>query len=138
MAVGTTYRIDAYGVLSDAASSPGTATWRVRIGSTTLTGNIACSIAPTLGTGLSNKPWHFTCLLTVRTTGSGGTCIANAWLTSEVSTTLAQANKGTAQTATVAVDTTANKEIELTFQFGTSSSSNTLTCIDAVVELVKS
>jgi hypothetical protein len=137
MIIGTTYRIDAYGVLSDAASSPGTATWRLRIGSATLTGNIACSIAPTLGTSLVNKPWHITAMLTVRSTGSGGTCIANAWLTSEVSTTLAQANKGTAQTSTVAVDTTLSRVLELTFQFGTSSASNILKCENALIELVK-
>jgi hypothetical protein len=137
MVVGTSYRIEAYGVLSDASSSPGTATWRVRIGTTTLTGNIACSIAPTLATSLSSVPWHFTALLTVRTNGGSGTCIANSWLDSKVSTTLAQAVTGSAQVATVAVDTTAAKQIELTFQFGTSSSSNILKCENALIELVK-
>ena len=136
MAVGTTFRIRAFGLIGDTSSAP-TATWRVRIGAASLGGNIACSIVPTLGTSLSNKPWRFEALVTVRASGGSGTCIANGGLSGEYSTTLAQAVKGTAQTATVAVDTTLSRVLELTFQFGTSNASNILKCENAVIEVVK-
>jgi len=141
LVAGSTYRIDVYGTLSCVSANPATtATFRVRIGTTTLTGNIATSLAPTLANSvaMSTKPFHITAILTVRTDGNGGTCIAQAFITGEYATAVAQAVKGTATTATQAVDTTANKIIEMTFQYGTANGSNTLKVDNAVIELVKS
>ena len=136
LTVGMTFRVQAYGVAGTTTSAP-TMTWRVRIGPTTLTGTIALSIAPTPATSQTNKPWTLDALITVRSIGASGTHIGNGRLWSELSTTLAQANKGSATVAAVAVNTTIQNLLELTFQFGTSNAANTLTVHNATIEIVK-
>jgi hypothetical protein len=79
----------------------------------------------------------FDALVTIRTSGSSGTVIGNGMVWGEYTTTLAQAVKGSATTGTVAVDTTGSKVVELTFQWGTANAANTLTCHNAVIEVVK-
>jgi hypothetical protein len=136
LVAGTTLAFGASGTAGTTILAP-TTTWRVRIGATTLTGNVACSWAPTVGTGLSGAGWHINGELTVRTAGAGGTCLANGVLTDALSTALASAVVLSDQTATVAVDTTATKLAELTFKFGTADPANVLSCDTAWIAVVK-
>ena len=136
MAASTTFGFAAEGISGTAAIAP-TTTWRVRIGTTTLTGNIACSWAPTPAVLLSGKGWRVAGELTVRTSCAGGTCLANGSCLNEFGATLADELNMSNQTATVALDTTAAKLVELTFQFGTADAANTLTCANAAIWVIK-
>lgn len=135
MSAGTTYLIRAYGVIGTTSSAP-TATWRVRIGSGTTGDTLITSIAPTVATSLSNKPWCIEFMVTVRTSGASGTIIGNGVINGEYSTTLAQAVKGTATTATVSVDTTISRVLHMSFQFGTANASNTLAVHNATIDRI--
>jgi hypothetical protein len=122
----TFFRIGASGVAGTYSTAP-TMTWRVRIGPNTTGGQIVCSIAPTPATSQSNKPWKVDIIVNFRSLGVSGTVIGNGFCQNELSTTAPNYNKGSAITSPLTVDTTVNNYISLTFQFGTSSSSNTLT-----------
>ena len=137
LGVNSAFRIIAEGLISTKSSTVGTATWRLRIGTTTLTGNIATSVAPTLGVSLSNQPWHINLLVNVVTGGSNGTVIGNGFVMGMLGTSSAILFKGTGTTGTVAIDCTASNLIELTFQWGTANSSNNLTCYNAIIDNAK-
>ena len=114
---GDTYRIRAYATRAGAnATAP---TIRVRVGTTTLTGNIAATL-----TGLGNASTAtrvYEGLVTIRTVGAAGT-VGGGLLES----TSALGNLDSS-TATVALDTTANKIIELTLISGNATNSYTFT-----------
>ena len=102
--VGDVYRITAYYSRSGTnASSP---VFRVRVGSTTLTGNIAATITP-VGWATA-VPGEVTALVTIRATGASGT----------IGGGMTEAHSAVAPTFStttpVAIDTTAAKIIELT------------------------
>ena len=69
---GTTYRLTAFGVASNSAGSDQALTIRVRIGTTTLTGNIAGSRAPNIKNGAAGEGFSCEFLFTVRTAGASG------------------------------------------------------------------
>ena len=135
MVPGTSFRVTAHGIASTSTTAP-TMTWRVRIGTTTLLGNIAALIAPTPAISQTGKPWSVDFLITVRSATVSGTVIGNGICMNELSTTAPNFLKGSGIANAVAVDTTAVKLIELTFQYGIANASNTLTCHNAVIELV--
>lgn len=133
MAVGTTFRLTVYGKVTVGAGG-GTLTFRVRIGTTTLTGNIATSVAPTIfGTG--EFTLQATC--TVRTTGASGTITGYMLVTGTTSSApfSGQIFLSTEDGATVVVDTTAQKILEATMQLG--SNTNTAIAYVAGVEVVQ-
>jgi hypothetical protein len=132
---GTSLRIVASGVIGDAAGIP-TTTWRVRAGASSLTGNIVTSVAPTMATAQTNKAWFFQALITCRTAGVSGTIIGECIVWGEYATTFPNFIKGSATTSTVAVNTTAARVFELTFQFSIPYAANTLTCHVASIEVV--
>jgi hypothetical protein len=113
---GTTFLIRAF--CSQTGSNAATPTIRIRVGSVTLTGNIAASLTGALGT--TTVPSEFEGLVTVRTDGAGGTVIGGL---SQFKNALA-GNSNT-PTAPVAVDTTVANRIELTFQSGNGSNTYT-------------
>lgn len=132
---GTTLRITASGVIGDAAGIP-TTTWRVRAGASSLTGNIITSVAPIMATAQTNKAWFFQALVTCRAAGASGTIIGECIIWGEYSSTFPNFIKGSATTSTVAVNTTAARVVELTFQFSIPYAANTLTCHVASIEVV--
>lgn len=135
MVAGTCFRITASGVATVTTLCP-TMAWRLRIGPTTLTGNILASviIAPTES---NNKPWTVDLLVTLRTAGAAGTIIGNGFLWNELSTTLPEYIRGTATTAAVAVDTTVDNLLELTFQFSDFEAGINLVAHNVLIEKVK-
>jgi hypothetical protein len=110
---GDTYRITAY--CTRAGASATAPTIRIRSGSTTLTGNIAATLT---GFGSTTAQARmYTALVTIRTTGASGT--VGGGLTEDIN---AQ-QTSLSSTSTVAVDTTSDKLIELTFTSGTATNS---------------
>lgn len=112
---GTTYRLTAYGVAGNNTSGGARSlTLAVRIGTTTLTGNIAGSRAPNLNSTANGEGFGCEFLFTVRTAGASGTCIANGWTMSGPSEPLNTNAFVSNKTSTVAVDTTVANVLELT------------------------
>lgn len=126
LAAGTTFLITAYA--TQAGTNAATPTIRVRVGSTTLTGNIAATLTGVVGT--SAVPCRIDGLVTVRTAGAAGSVIGGLLQTK--SGVAAAVN---AQTGTVAVDTTALILVELTFISG--QAANTYTFQEASIVKVK-
>lgn len=124
--VGQTFRIRAAGV-GTTGLTPGNSTFRIRIGPTTLTGTIPTSVVIAANASVTNQPFSFSALVTVRTITATGTIIGECIIEGDnVDTglfTLIQELSTT--TATVAVDSTVANLLELTFQSGAASSSCT-------------
>ena len=124
---GSTYRLTGYGVASNSAGSNQSLTLRVRIGPTTLTGNIACSRAPNILNGAAGEGFGCEFIFTVRTAGASGTCIANGWSMSGPANPLNTNAYVTQGTSTVAVDTTVANILELTAVTGHASATANFT-----------
>ena len=134
MAAGTTYRIRATGVSTAAGATAGS-TFRVRVGTTTLSGNIAATLTGTSAAG-TDIPFSIEALVAVRTAGAGGTVIGSIAYNANAATGALNATVKVGQvTSTVAVDTTAQKLVELTYISGASGTN--ITVHNAVIELVK-
>lgn len=126
---GTSLRLTAGGVMGTHSTGTPAPTWRVRIGGvgSVLSGNIVSTIAVTSAASQTNKGWQADFILTCRTAGAAGTIIGNGVCANEVSATAPNDNKLSAVTATVAVDTTQQRDIAMTFQWGANNANNTLT-----------
>lgn len=74
--VGTTYRLWAAGVATNTSGADRALTVRCRIGSTSLTGNIAGSRAPNIKDGAAGEGFEVAFTFTVRTAGASGKCLA--------------------------------------------------------------
>lgn len=115
MQAGTTFRVQAYGRLTSGAT-PGSSIFRFRIGTTTLTGNIAATLTILNATLVTAGSFVLDMLVTVRTAGAGGTAIGNISATGGIVS--AFVGDVSAISATVAVDTTATKLAEFTYISG--------------------
>ncbi len=101
---------------------------RIRIGTTTLIGNIAATLTPPLST--LAVPVIIEGLVTIRTTGSSGSVLGSlSRMQHLAAVTITPAISPS--TATVAADTTGTLKIELTFISG--SANNTYTFRNAVM-----
>jgi hypothetical protein len=76
-------------------------------------------------------------LCNVETAGVNGAIIGNATLLNNTATAVAAVTQGTVNTATVAVDTTAQEILELTAKWTTANAGNIITCDNASIEIVK-
>jgi len=120
---GRSLRVEAFGYVSNTGTPD--LTIKLKFGSTVIltTGTI------TTAASLSNTGWSFRGRITCRTTGAGGTVMAQGELF--IGTTrVAMVN-----TAAVTVDTTASQAVDLTAQWSVNSSSNTITCQELNVEI---
>jgi hypothetical protein len=137
MQAGTTFHIHAGGNITT-STTPGNDTFRIRIGTTTLTGNVPVSVAVPVNASVTTQPFTLDAWVTVRTAGAGGTAIGDIQAFDGGSLTTGAftlADNGAVSTATVVVDTTATKLIEFTFISGASTSSATFQT--AVITVVK-
>jgi hypothetical protein len=119
-AAGDTYRITAY--YTRAGANAATPTFRIRIGTNTLTGNIAATLTGTAAGTANNGVVEG--IATIYTTGAAGTVGGGMWNLHNADT-----SPHVASTATVAVDTTASKIIELTCISGQAANSYTFTYV---------
>jgi hypothetical protein len=99
---------------------------------------LAATSAITTTTGATNWPWALSLDLRVRTTGSSGTVMPGMGYLDLPTSLTAFTHRPIPETAlaTVTWDTTATKTLTVGAQWGTSSASNTLTCLDLNVELL--
>jgi hypothetical protein len=139
MQAGTSFKIRAFGTATT-GGTPGTPTARARVGTTSLTGNVAASVAPTVvRASASNAPFVVEVDATVYTAGAGGTIIGRISIYGDVGDAIFSISGIGGEvvtgvpTATVAVDTTATKLIELTFISGAAGDTWTFRgCVIAV------
>jgi hypothetical protein len=131
---GTHLRVTANGVASTASPGP-TVTWRCTVGG--VGGTVVTRVTTSVNNDMTNKPWMVQFDVTVRTAGVSGTIIGNGCCWNELAGNLPSACKGSGTVTAVSVDTTQPNEFGLTFQFSTANASNTLTCHNAVIEVVK-
>lgn len=114
LTVGSTYRFMAYAMASGDGVAGRVLTLRIRIGTTTLTGNIASSVAPTINTGASSDGFHIGGLFTVRSVGATGTCIGGLHVVGKGTQPFASNAAASDTNSTVVVDTTVENQLELT------------------------
>ena len=131
---GSTFKVKALGV-GTTSTSPGNTTFRIRIGPTTLTGNIPTSVVAAATASLTAQPWRFEGLVTIRTITASGTVIGECVLWANSASGLFPAQTMSATVATVVVDSTVANLIELTVITG-ASSANVTTHV-ATIEQVK-
>lgn len=132
MQAGTTFRVQAYGRLTSGAT-PGSSIFRFRIGTTTLTGNIAATLTILNATLVTAGSFVLDMLVTVRTAGAGGTAIGNISATGGIVS--AFVGDVSAISATVAVDTTATKLAEFTYISG--QAGTTATFENVTIDMAK-
>lgn len=125
MTVGKTYRIQLAGYYSNTGTP--TLDLKVKFGTTVLldTGVL------TTATGATNREFMVDGLITVYTVGSSGAVRGQGLYLSPTETILVNPM---INTSNVTVDTTANNTFNVTIQWGTSSSSNTITVTNLVIE----
>lgn len=96
---------------------------------------LGTSGAVTTASGAVSFPWRLLMEVTVRTTGSSGTVMTSgSLLLGTALTAFSSIPVPNAALATVTVDTTTAKAITVGAQWGTASSSNTITCQDMIVQ----
>jgi hypothetical protein len=134
LVAGSTIRIKASGTCTSSAAN--ISNFRLRIGTTTLTGNIVVSVDPTGFTSGTNIPFTVEVMGTVRTVGSSGTALGAGWLNNNGTTGVSNAAIVAAQTtATVTVNTTVDNIVELTYV--AAATTTTCTFYNATIEVVK-
>ena len=84
----------------------------------------------TLGSGFSNKVWHFDGELVIQTAGASGKIIGQGKFYVD-GTTIDVIN-----TSQISLDTTVSQLVDCTWQWGTSSASNTSTMTNGLVEVI--
>jgi hypothetical protein len=127
LTAGMTFMFQAFATRAGTTSA--SAVIRIRIGTTTLIGNIAATLTPPVDT--LAVPIEIRGMVTIRSAGAGGTALGSLMRQIHLAAVTIQPAINPS-TATVAVDTTqANQKIELTFISG--SASNTFTFRNAVL-----
>lgn len=110
--VGSTYRLTCHGLITSSAAN--SVTFRMRVGTTTLTGNVAMSRALTATTTASSNGFSISGLFTVRSVGASGACLGNVMIVGSATQPFSVNAASSETTATVAVDTTVANVLEFT------------------------
>jgi hypothetical protein len=139
LSAGRTFRLWAWGVMSNVITTPGTLTMRVRWGGVAGTTLLASAAQGLDTTARTNSLWLLQAMLVCRSDGSTGTmCSGGIFFGNVLSTTaanllpalLGQAGNplagGTAAANSVAIDTTTAKLLSITGQFSVSTSPTNL------------
>jgi len=126
LTAGMTFAFKAFATRVGTNSS--SAVVRIRVGATTLTGNVAA--INTVPAAAIASPILIHGLVTIRTAGAGGTVLGSLEVTTHLAAVTVTPNIAPS-TATVAVNTTTAQRIELTFISG--QGSNTYTFRNAVL-----
>ncbi|MFN7996949.1 MAG: hypothetical protein U0Q18_25265 [Bryobacteraceae bacterium] len=137
--VGSSYLLVAYGQANNSITTAQTYTFRMRVGTTSLSGAIAASVAPANNqtTNCALASIEVFGVITVRSIGSSGTITGNIGAHSANGTGATAAFNGglansvSATTSTVSIDTTAQNIVE--FTAATSSASVVLTFQEAAI-----
>lgn len=136
LTAGSTFRITAHGKVTTGLT-PGSHVFKVRIGPTTLTGNIALTVTAPAVASITSQPFWLDMMVEVRVDGASGAAIGQGIAlstnasTGAFTTTIIVNNTASA----VTIDTTVENLIELTLVTGTAGASAIFNC--AVIQLVK-
>jgi hypothetical protein len=127
--VGNKLRIKAGGIISTAASTPGTFSWNVMFGSIAV---FAGGASGTLATSASNLPWKLEIDLTVRAVGSGtsATIAGSGVFTSAGLSATTPIQLLASPGALTGFDSTVASVVDLQGTWSVASASNTITCED--------
>ncbi len=137
LTAGMFFRIEIGGFSGDTLAYP-TMTWRIRMGTSSLSGAILDTLVLTPSSVGTSRPWMFHGFGTIRTTGQSGSAIASRSLIGGGigAFATAQVRQGTIITPQT-VDCTVANILEVTFQWSAAHVKNTLSCYNAVIEIVK-
>jgi hypothetical protein len=139
MAPGRTLRLEAFGVVSNVVTTPGTLTFRLRWGGVAGTILVASAALALDTTAHTNFGWYLKMLVVCRTAGASGTFMTGGHvqlgdtLTSTAANLLPTVLPASAN-ANVTVDTTTAKLLSLTAQFSVATSPTNLTCMFRSIE----
>ncbi len=125
--VGKTYRVSGCGVFSNTGTP--TLTVKVKFGTTA----ILSTGAITTVTSATDREFSFSGLITVKSLGGSGT-VNGQGIFVETLATGVSLNYPMTNASAVTVDTTANQTVGVTAQWSASSSSNTITLTNFVLE----
>lgn len=133
-----TYRIKAWGIIANAATTPN-CQWRLRIGG--LAGTQMALISYTFGgASAGTRTWSMEALVTILTTGGSGTWFGQMTGVSNINTTTPTNNTAAPViqdgTASVTKDTTVTEDMVITATWNAAASANTLTCYGYTAERV--
>lgn len=127
---GTLFRLKGGGVFSTLVVNPGNLTVKIKLGSVA----IATVVISNLLANATNNAFDFEGILVCRSAGASGSYVATGFITYDtgvlVRGTAALNNAGAATT----IDTTADQTIDVSVQWATASTSNTLTTVVATIE----
>lgn len=124
LTAGSSFTVRAYGRLTSGATG-GTSIFRFRIGTTTLTGNIAATLSITNANNVTNAPFLMEMLVTIRTSGGAGTAIGNISVNGGITGAFTATADISAISATVAVNTTVTNLVEFTYISGNAGTTAT-------------
>lgn len=130
---GDVFRITAFGTCTSTVANA--VTFRLRIGTTTLTGNILSTNNPTATTTASNDPFEIDALVTIRTTGASGTATGGQVMNGGATQPFGSATRTDQPTSTQTVDTTVANVLELTAV--TAAGTTTVIFRQAVIQKLK-
>lgn len=127
--VGKTIRVRSHGYISDTAT-PST-TLKIKLGSVTL-----ITSTGTLPSGLSNAGVLFEFDLTFRSVGATGAVIGQGTSRITSGAFVSSLARALVMAAPATVDTTVPNTLDVTYQWGTASASNTITITNMTLEVI--
>lgn len=126
---GTLFRLKGGGIFSTLIT-PGNLTVKIKLGSVA----VASVVISNLLASASNNAFDFEGIVIVRSTGASGTVVSSGWITYEIGVltrgVAALNNAG----ATSTIDFTAGQAIDVTVQWQTANSANSITTTMATIE----
>lgn len=132
LVVGSVYRITAYGTCTSSAAV--LCSIRIRMGTASLTGFVAAVSQPTSDASNTNEAFRYEGLVTVRSVGSSGAVIGGLFMADSNTGPFGSQTKVDQDTATLTVDTTVARYLELTAE--TAAGTCTLAFRQAIIECV--
>ena len=127
--VGRTIRVRSHGFISDTATP--SSTIKIKLGAMTLVTSTG-----TLPSGLSNAEVTFEFVFTFRSIGSSGTVIGQGISRITSGAFVSSASRALVMTAPATIDTTVANAMDVTYQWGTASASNTISMTNPIIEVI--
>ena len=127
--VGRTIRVRSHGFISDTATP--SSTIKIKLGAVTLVTSTG-----TLPSGLSNAEVTFEFVFTFRSIGSSGTVIGQGISRITSGAFVSSASRALVMTAPATIDTTVANAMDVTYQWGTASASNTISMTNSIIEVI--